>query len=106
MFLRELCLKLRPHLSCQWPLVPPATRVGKVPHGEDQVGRYSRDLLRHVRNLSGVGGFHSHLNLFNDGLEWLVDIVWHIHARRVGLEVDRGYLVIVRLEVINHHKES
>ena len=102
----EIYLKLRPRLACRRILFPQTTHVGEVYCGEDQVVRHGHDLLRRVHELSCAGVVHSCLNVFDDGLKWLVDIVWRIHARCVELEVCRGDLVIVRLELIDNLQES
>ena len=105
-FLREVSFKILPHIAFRWPLVPPAIRIGELARGEDQVVSRSHNLLRRVRGLSGVGEVHGRLNLFDDGIERLVDIVRRIHTCRVELEVFQGDLVIVSLGVINQLEES
>ena len=59
------------------------------------------DLRWRLRDLSGVGEVHGRLNLLNDGLGRLVNIVQRIHACHVELEVCRGDLAVVCLEVID-----
>ena len=102
MFLHKVNIKLCPRLACHRLLVSLATRVSEVSRGEDQVVRRNHDLIRCVRDLSGVGEVHGCLNLLDNGLKWLVNILWRIYERHVELEVCWGDLVVVRLEAINH----
>ena len=86
-FLHEVNLKLFPRLACRRILVPLVTHVGEVACGEDRVLGRSHDLFRNVQDLYSVGKFHGRINFIDDGLEWIINIVLHIHARRVELEV-------------------